>query len=174
MATAPERIAWAVDVLDVEPDDRILELGFGPGVSLSLIASRLGAGQVTGIDRSATAVARASARLAGEITAGRVAVEHVDLAGFSGTDADGSFDKALGVNVNCFWTGDAEAELSVLARILRPGGTLFLAYEGPPGGAVRSDVVPLVTANLERHGFAVSTIPGPSPQLVGISGSLRN
>jgi SAM-dependent methyltransferase len=117
-------------------------------------------------------VSRASTRSAEEIGTGRVVVEHVDLAGFDG--ADEPFDKALGVNVNCFWTGSAEAELSVLARVLRPGGTLYLVYEGPPGGAVRSDVVPLVTANLQRHGFAVATVAGPSPQLVCVSGSLRS
>ena len=29
-----ERSAWTVDLLDVQPDDRILELGYGPGLGL--------------------------------------------------------------------------------------------------------------------------------------------
>ena len=30
--------AWAIDLLDVHPSDRILEVGFGPGVGIQLLA----------------------------------------------------------------------------------------------------------------------------------------
>lgn len=166
MAKVPNRIAWAVELLDIQPDDQILEFGFGPGVSVELMASRLSGGQVVAIERSATAISRARQRLVSPLADGRVALEQTDLAGFDG--AAGQFDKALGVNINVFWTGTADAELAVLARVLRPGGRLLLIYEGPPGGSVR-DVGPTIIANLSRDGFTAEIVPPPAPNLLGIS-----
>jgi SAM-dependent methyltransferase len=146
----PPRISWAIDLLDVQPDDRILEIGCGPGVGVGLVCERLGEGQITGIDRSATAIARAKARNAEHVAAGRALLQRVELAGF--WSEPGRFDKAFAVNVNVFWTGRADAEGTVLRSVLQPGGVVRLVYGGPPPGSTR-DVAPIVAANLERHGF---------------------
>jgi len=150
--TLPPRIAAAVEALDVQPEDRILDIGFGPGVSLAAIAARLVDGTVTGIDRTSTSIARATARLAAELAAGRVSLVQSSLADLSG-ESD-SFDKAIAVNVNLFWTGPADAELSVLSKVLRPGGVVVLAYD-----VTRPDVPPAVIANLSRYGFAAAVVP---------------
>lgn len=141
----PERIAWAVELLDVQPGDRILELGCGPGVAVALVCARLKDGHIVGIDRSPTAIQRAERR-----RLRRAQFEQVDLAGFDAEE--GAFDKAFAVNVNVFWTSDANPESEVLARILRPGGVVHLVYDTPS-----SRGAPTVAANLSRHGFATST-----------------
>jgi SAM-dependent methyltransferase len=165
----PARIAWAVELLDVGPDDRILEFGCGPGVAAALVADRLVGGRLTAIDRSATAIERARARTAHHLDAGRVVLEQVALARFSG-ERDG-FDKALGINVNLFWTTSADAECAVLTRVLRPGGVLRLVYAGPqPAGA--GGVGPVVEANLRRHGFTTGVDPSPDGAAVCITGRL--
>ena len=32
--------AWVIALLDIQPHDRVLEVGFGPGVGIQLLASR--------------------------------------------------------------------------------------------------------------------------------------
>ena len=38
--TVPERVAWAVEMLDIAPDDRLLEIGCGAGQAVSLICAQ--------------------------------------------------------------------------------------------------------------------------------------
>ena len=160
-------MAWAVEQLDVQDGDRVLEFGCGRGVAVGLVCQR--GGRVTALDRSPTAVAPARARNAAWVDAGLATVERIELARFEAAPA--SFDKAFGINVNVFWTGQADAELAVLARVLRPGGTLLLVYSSPsPDGA--HDLASTVVANLARHGFATGVVPSPHPALGGIAGHL--
>jgi SAM-dependent methyltransferase len=175
-----DRNAWAVDLLEVTPDDRILEIGSGPGVATRLIGDRLGGGHLTAIDRSATAVQRARGRNEAHVAAGRVTVEQVELARFGGEPDQ--FDKALAVNVNVFWTTPAEAECAVLRRVLRPEGRLLLVYGGPPprdgargtgagNGDGGRDVTSRIATTLQREGFEPEVVRGASG-LVAITGRL--
>jgi cyclopropane fatty-acyl-phospholipid synthase-like methyltransferase len=170
----PERIAWAVELLRVQPDDQILELGCGPGVAAALVAEQLAAGdgRLVAIDRSATAVERARARTAPHVAAGRVELRQVDVADFRSEPRQ--FDTAFAVNLNVFWTSPADAELRVLAAVLRPGGNLHLVYEGPPGSGA-PEVGPAIATRLEHHGFAteITDHGGPSGRLVCVTGRAR-
>lgn len=60
--------------MDVQPSDRVLEIGFGPGIAVREIARRATRGQVVGIDRSAVMCAQAARRNAAAIRAGRVSL----------------------------------------------------------------------------------------------------
>src|SRR2546430_8544415 len=57
-----QRNRWAVALLDVRPTDRVLEIGFGPGLAIAALASRTTQGRVYGIDHSEVMVHRASRR----------------------------------------------------------------------------------------------------------------
>ena len=54
------RNRWTVDLLDLAPEDHVLELGPGPGVTLGVILERVPAGFVVGVDHSATMIAQFS------------------------------------------------------------------------------------------------------------------
>jgi SAM-dependent methyltransferase len=56
------RNQWAVALLEVQPQDHILEIGFGPGLAIRELARRATDGFVLGIDYSAVMVRQAAAR----------------------------------------------------------------------------------------------------------------
>jgi ubiquinone/menaquinone biosynthesis C-methylase UbiE len=104
----PRRLRWTVERLAIAPGDEILEIGAGPGASVSLICEQLTAGRLTAIDRSAVAIQRATERNARHVASGRAAFLQLDLAEVDLVRkalAGQSFDKAFAVNVTCPGSG---------------------------------------------------------------------
>jgi hypothetical protein len=92
-AKASERFVWAVDTLDVRPADRLLEVGCGHGVAISLVCEKLTTGTITAIDRSPKMIEMATRRNREHVDAGRAVLEAIAL-----KDADlgnQRFDKVL-------------------------------------------------------------------------------
>lgn len=167
----PARVAWAVELLDVQPDDEILEIGCGPGIAVSLVSDRLTTGTITAIDRSPTGIERTRARNQEHIASGRLEVVQVDLAGFE-VPPD-QFDKAFAVNVNVFRTTTAEPECAVLKKVLRTGGTVRLVYGEDPSGRAR-DIGATIASKLQRHGFRTELVQDPTETMVCITGRLTS
>src|SRR2546426_9124300 len=69
---------WMVELLDVAPGDRVLEVGFGPGVALAELLARASDGFVAGVDASELMVRQARSRHANAIAAGRLEIRHGD------------------------------------------------------------------------------------------------
>jgi SAM-dependent methyltransferase len=127
-----KRNIWAAGLLDVQPDDRVLEVGFGPGVAIREMAKRATRGLVCGIDHSEVMVRQATRRNAAAVHAGRVelrlgAVD--DLPNYAEP-----FDKVLAVNNAMMWD-DPAARLRELRDLLRPGGWIAIALQPRGPGA---------------------------------------
>jgi SAM-dependent methyltransferase len=114
-----QRNRWAVSLLDVQPTDRVLEIGFGPGVAIAELAGRATRGRVYGIDHSGVMVGQASRRNAAAIRAHRVVLVHASVEELPSFDFDGPLDAILAVNSVGFWPNPAE-RLGELRRLLRP------------------------------------------------------
>jgi SAM-dependent methyltransferase len=113
----------AVEALAIAPADRVLDVGFGGGVGLSLVL-RTSAGRVMAVDISREMVERARTRFADAVAAGRLEVKQ---AGVDAIPADaGSFDAAYTVNTIYFWP-DVAAGLAEIRRVLAPSGRLVVA-----------------------------------------------
>ena len=76
----PARIRWAVEFMDVQPGDHVLEIGCGPGAGAELICQRLETGKLFAIDRSESGVDRTRRRCKRYVDAGRLTVRQIDLA----------------------------------------------------------------------------------------------
>src|ERR671931_393033 len=90
------RNRWAVELLAVEPTDRVLELGCGPGVAIAALATRATRGLVVGVDHSQVMIRQARRRNRAAIRAGRVRLIHTPVESLSTSDVP--FDAALAVN----------------------------------------------------------------------------
>jgi ubiquinone/menaquinone biosynthesis C-methylase UbiE len=127
-----QRNAWAVALMDVQPSDRVLEIGFGPGIAVREIARRATRGEVVGIDHSAVMRAQAARRNAAAIRAGRVSLIVASVEDLP--TLDGKFDKILAVNNSRLWAEPA-LRLKELAGLLRAGGLIAIVSQPRCPGA---------------------------------------
>jgi ubiquinone/menaquinone biosynthesis C-methylase UbiE len=126
------RNRWAVDLLNVQPTDRVIELGCGPGVAIAALATRATHGLVVGVDASRVMIAQAGRRNKAAVAAGRVRLINAPVERLS--VRDGLFDAALAVNTVGIWPEPA-ARLSELGQLLRPGGRIALVSQPRCPGA---------------------------------------
>lgn len=127
-----QRNLWVVSLLDVQPTDRVLEIGFGPGVAIAELARRATRGHIYGIDHSEVMVGQASKRNAAAIRAQRVELIHTSVDRLPRFDEP--LDAILAVNSVGFWPNPTD-QLGKLRGLLRPGGRIALASQPRVAGA---------------------------------------
>ena len=148
------RNAWAVSLLDVQRGDRVLEIGFGPGIAIRELSARAPEGYVCGLDHSAVMVQQATRRNAEAVRRGQVDLRLGSVDDLP--DDDAPFDKVLTVNVTPFWDRPVEL-LENLRGVLRMGGRIAIAFQ--PRGPGATDEAATTTgqqlvAALRDAGFA--------------------
>ena len=158
--------SYAVRQLELTPSDRVLEVGFGGGVSLpSLIAS---AAFVGGVDRSRDMVRRAKAMFSEAVSAGRADFRegNVEELPFEAS----SFGKVCTVNTIYFWSS-LDAGFAEIRRVLLPGGRVVVGFVpkermdrmGMPADIFTSRAPDDVVAALRKAGFSDVRIERPEP-----------
>ncbi len=161
---------WAANLIDlaqVEPGERILDVACGTGVVARMAATRTGiAGKVVGLDFSPPmlAVARALPPVAG------APIEWVEANALALPFAPAAFDMVF-CQHGLQQIPDRPAALSEMRRVLAPGGRLAIAVwsriEGSPGMAA------LVTA-LQRHVGAEAANNRRAPFALADAGELAD
>jgi ubiquinone/menaquinone biosynthesis C-methylase UbiE len=122
--------AWVAGLLEIGPQETVLEVGFGPGVVIQRLSKM--ARHVAGVDPSQEMVQQARARNAKAIQSGCVDLRcgSVESLPF---DRD-IFDKVIAINSMQVWP-DAVAGLCEIRRVMRSGGRIglgFTRYSGQP------------------------------------------
>jgi ubiquinone/menaquinone biosynthesis C-methylase UbiE len=125
-----ECATWVINLLQIQPSDKVLEIGFGPGVGIQLLAGLASTGYVAGVDPSEEMVQQATERNA-------TTTRSVDLRRGSAESLpfeDNVFDKALAINSMQVWP-DGMAGLREIRRVLKGGARIalgFTPYSGQP------------------------------------------
>ena len=126
-----------LDLLAVRPGDTVLEIGYGPGALVRLLAERTEAATIRGVDPSPEMRRTAARTNRAAVRAGRV-ILGLGTAEETG-EAAGSVDRVVTVNNVAIWP-DLEAGVREMHRVLRPGGRAVIAWHGgrSPGRMARS------------------------------------
>jgi ubiquinone/menaquinone biosynthesis C-methylase UbiE len=134
--------AWVIDLLGIQPNDSVLEVGFGPGVGIELLARLVSGGYVAGIDPSEEMIEQAKARNVKAIESGRVDLRYgsAESLPFEGN----TFTKALAINSMQVWP-DAVAGLREMQRVMKPGGRIALGFT-PYSGQSKNGLPEMLTA----------------------------
>jgi ubiquinone/menaquinone biosynthesis C-methylase UbiE len=147
------RNRWAVGLLEVCPDERVLEIGFGPGIAIRELSRRATHGYVCGIDHSAEMVRQARRRNAQAVSAGVVDLRLASAENLP--QFDRPFDKVLAVNTLVMWP-DPDARLKELRQVMAPGGRIAIVSQPRTPGATAETTWLKgreITERLERAGF---------------------
>jgi SAM-dependent methyltransferase len=155
MANKPsERFVWAVDTLALDPAGRVLEVGCGHGVAVSLVCERLTSGRITAIDRSKKMIEMAARRNREHVAGGKAvlkaaALEQADF-------GDERFDKVF--NVAPFWLQPKQA-LGIVRPHLAPEGAVYLFWDArhsQPGRA--RDLADQLSEKMRLAEFSVNQV----------------
>ena len=120
------RVNWTFENLHLKPSDILLEVGYGPGVTLKKVADNLTSGFIAGIDHSEIMLEQASRR-------NKKHIENVKVKLECGTVSDlkypaNHFDTIYASNVHFFWENPAK-EFKQLVSFLKPGGRLVMVFQ---------------------------------------------
>jgi ubiquinone/menaquinone biosynthesis C-methylase UbiE len=123
-----ERLRAVVERLDIQPGDRVLEIGCGHGVAATFVCERLDGGRLTAVDRSSQMIQAARRRNAEYVEAGRAEflianLEDMDL-------GDRRFDKIFAVRVGLFHR-EPERARALAERWRAPGGAVYAFFDEP-------------------------------------------
>ncbi|AYY13973.1 class I SAM-dependent methyltransferase [Actinobacteria bacterium YIM 96077] len=143
----PKSNQMMVDIAELKPDDRLLEIGCGAGAAVALAAEQIGAENVAAVDPSETFV---------DMVRRRVPGADVRVAGAEDLPFDdASFTVIWSIASMHHWP-DRAAGLATVASKLAPGGRLLLAERllKKPGHGITSAQLAEVKAELAELGLS--------------------
>lgn len=129
MSSRPSNVArsrWAAQLLDIQPTDRVIELGCGPGVALAALTAQATRGLVVGVDHSLVMIDQARHRNRAAVKVGRLRLIQTSVESLIINDEQ--FDAALAINTIGMWP-DPPARLREISRLLRPDGRIALVAQ---------------------------------------------
>lgn len=115
----------AFDRLDVQPDDRVLEVGFGGGYLIGRMACAVTEGFLAGVDASPAMVEFCERQHRALMESGRLDLRCARAESLP--FPSDHFTKVCSVNSIFYWE-DAPAALSEMRRVLRENGLLVMCF----------------------------------------------
>ncbi len=158
-----------VELMKLQPQMNVLEIGCGPGLALLHCARLLRSGRAVGIDHSAVMIEQAAARLRTDIEAGRVELIEGGLPALE--NLSHCFDRIYSLNVVQFLP-DLEEAFALCHGHLAPGGACYSTYQPRGKNPSRDDAIAKarqIEAAMTQAGFncieTIELFPGKAPAL---------
>jgi SAM-dependent methyltransferase len=153
---ASERFVWAVDTLEVRSADRLLEVGCGHGVAVSLVCEKLTTGRITAIDRSPKMIEMATRRNREHVALGRAVLEAVSLE--KADLGDQRFDKVFAFNVAPFWLRP-QAAFGAVRRHVARHGAVYLFWDARHAASGRArELSEQLSEKVRLGGFSIDRV----------------
>jgi ubiquinone/menaquinone biosynthesis C-methylase UbiE len=152
-ASNQERNTWAVDLLDLQLNDNVLEIGFGPGIALEMMSKCVVSGTIYGVDHSQKMYSLAKKRNQNVITAGRMKLFFGSVSNLP--EFTKRIDKVLDVNSFQFWN-DPLNSLIAIRKCMNKGGTITIVHQPRKPGSTASDAMEAgnkISSFLKEAGF---------------------
>ncbi len=135
---------WAMDMMDLDKDLSVLDIGCGGGLTLERIAGRVPGGKFAGLDISEVSVKETGLRNKDLVDQGRLEVVQGSVESLPYKDA--SFDRIITVESFYFWP-DPASNLKEVCRVLKKGGRFFLVADIYNNGRLSQEAL----ANIKRY-----------------------
>jgi len=133
-----ERNEWGISLLNIQPSDYVLEIGFGPGVAIQKMSDIVTDGVIYGIDHSELMVKKASDRNKDAILSDKVKLKLGSVAELP--TFDHPIDKVLDINSFQFWN-DQVNSLQEIKKIMKPNGVIAIVHQPRKPGATEQDSI---------------------------------
>lgn len=132
-----ERIGWVVAQLGLQDGQRVLEIGYGPGVAIEQMLKTCPTLSVTGLDASGVMHRQASRRNRQAVAARRARLRLQSADSYDGRD--GPFDLVFSINTMPFLE-DPGAVVARAREWLQPGGRFVVVHQ-PPMRAISEEAL---------------------------------
>jgi ubiquinone/menaquinone biosynthesis C-methylase UbiE len=109
--------------MDIQPNDKLLEIGYGPGIGIHMIADLCESCTIHGIDFSKLMYKKASNYNKSNIDKGKVQLQYGDYLNLSATE--NQYDKIFCLNVIYFWD-ELNKPLEITKTQLKINGAFYI------------------------------------------------
>ncbi|MCD5325812.1 MULTISPECIES: class I SAM-dependent methyltransferase [Pontibacillus] len=168
---------WAMSFLDIQQDDCVLEIGFGPGYCVKELCDSYDGVRVIGLDPSEAMVEEAKRRNKKDVEGGRVRLAQ----GYAeeSTNLHDTIDKVLAINNITYWE-DPVGTLAALREQMSEKGRVAIALQPHEKGASDETTVIIgdqIRSFLEQAGFKQVLVhhkPGSPTKTTCVVGSVSD
>jgi len=117
--------SFVKDILSLQKENKVLEIGFGPGKLINEMAAITTDGVVTGIDFSQVMLKKASKLNKQYISKGKVILRKGECSSLPFENE--SFDKLCSINTLYFWK-EPDKNFSEMFRVIKSGGKIVIGF----------------------------------------------
>jgi ubiquinone/menaquinone biosynthesis C-methylase UbiE len=147
------------DLLELQEQDSVLEIGFGPGTLIHQMAQITTQGVVEGIDFSETMLTLASETNKQFIASGRVKLQRGNCNAMPYSDE--SFDKVCTANTIYFWENPNETFKEIF-RVVKSGGKLVVGFRDKLKPSCRMPDSPMCRSSINPASPSSPNAPWPT------------